>query len=51
MTRGLTATQVYVGLSPTTASREGIRLDEDAVLKTVGCKSLGGSSPSPSACK
>lgn len=28
---------------------EGIRPDEDAVLKTVGCKSLGGSSPSPSA--
>ena len=28
---------------------EGIRIGEEAVLKTVGCKSLGGSSPSPSA--
>lgn len=28
---------------------EGIRLDEDAALKAVGCESLGGSSPSPSA--
>jgi hypothetical protein len=27
---------------------EGVRLVEGAVLKTVGCKSLGGSIPSPS---
>lgn len=31
---------------------EGIRIGEEAVLKTVGLKGLGGSSPSPSAhCK
>lgn len=28
---------------------EGIRIGEEAVLKTVGLKGLGGSSPSPSA--
>lgn len=28
---------------------ESIRLDEEAVLKTVGCKSLEGASPSLSA--
>ena len=28
---------------------EGVRMDEETVLKTAGCKSLGGSSPSSSA--
>ena len=28
---------------------EGIRLDEETTLKVVGCKSLVGSSPTPSA--
>lgn len=42
MVRDLIANQIYVGSIPSVVSMEGIRLDEDAVLKTVGCKSFGG---------
>jgi hypothetical protein len=42
MVRDLIANQIYVGSIPSVVSMEGIRLDEDAVLKTVECKKLWG---------
>ena len=42
MVRGLVATQIYGGSIPFVVSMEGIRPDEDAVLKTVECKKLWG---------
>ncbi len=45
----LVVTQVDAGSIPVTTPTEGIRLDEDTVLKTAAGETVQGSSPWPSA--
>lgn len=46
---GLLRRQEVAGANPVTLTTEGVRIDEEAVLKTVAGKTVAGAIPVPSA--